>query len=116
MTDEKPAITRNLKKYKRSPDFATIYINNVNFAFTPIDIQMICARTVASMDKENDYVEEIANIVMTPQHALGVLEALTIHIARYEEKHGKIKIPENLEHSQSTKEQQFLGSASKKNK
>lgn len=115
MAGEKPT-TRNLKKYKRSPDFTPLYVNNVNFAFTPIDIQMMCSRTVASMDTESDYVEEIATIIMTPQHAVGVLESLAIHIARYEAAHGKIIIPENLQSLPPTKEQQVLASAARRKK
>ncbi len=107
----------DLKKYKRSPNFAAIFTNNVNFAFSPIDIQMICSRTVASMDKTVEEVEEVATIIMTPQHAKAVLYALRGNLLAYEEKHGEIQMPSDAQLPPiETKEQQVLASASRRKK
>lgn len=114
MADEITEEDFNLKKYKRSPNFITVYTNNVNFAFSPIDVQMICSRTVASMDTEIDAVEEVANLIMTPQHAKAVALALQHNINTYEAKHGEIKMPENPQ--MPTKEQQVLASAARRKK
>jgi hypothetical protein len=116
MIDEKSTTKHNLKEYKRSSNFTIIYTNNVNFAFTPIDIHMICSRTVASMDKKDESIEELATLIMTPQHAKAVLQAFANHIQEYEKAHGEIKMSENKLPQQPTKEELILGSASRRKK
>ncbi len=116
MTDEMLEEETALGKYKRSPNFTVIFTNNVNFAYTPVDIQMVCSRTMASMDKNVKDIEEIATIIMTPQHAKAVLDALQGNIRAYEKVHGEIKMPIIANSTQPIKEQQVLASASRKNK
>jgi hypothetical protein len=103
----------DLKRYKRSPNFTIIYTNNVNFAFTGVDVQMICSRTIASMDENTEAVEEVATIIMTPQHAKAVLHALQGNLQTYESNYGEIKMPQV---EPQTKEQQILASASRRKK
>jgi hypothetical protein len=117
MTDKVTNEEFDLKQYKRSPNFTAIFTNNVNFAFSPIDVQMICSRTVASMDKDVEAVEEVTTIIMTPQHAKAVLYALQGNLQAYEEKHGEIKMPNDAQLPQlETKEQQVLASAARRKK
>ncbi len=77
---------------------------------------MICSRTIASMDENVTDIEEIATIIMTPQHAKAVLNALQGNIRAYEEVHGEIKMPIIAISTQPTKEQQVLASASRRKK
>ena len=116
MTNETPKDTFDLRKYKRTPNFTTIYTNNVNFAFTPVDIQMICSTTTASMDENIEAVEEVATIIMTPQQAKAVLGAFLFHVQRYEEAHGEIIMPKDKQPALSTKKQQVLASAARPKK
>jgi hypothetical protein len=101
-------------KYKREPGFVAVYVNNVNFAFSPVDIQMVCGRLEATMDDTQNYINEVVSVIMTPYHAKQVLQAFQKSIEDYEDKHGEIQQPK-IEQP-PTKEQIVLGSASRRSK
>jgi hypothetical protein len=102
--------------HKRTPNFASYYVNSVNFAFTPFDIQMVCGRIEATMEEGNEETDEIVTIILNPKHAKLILRAFEQSLKGYEEKNGEIIIPDVESPKSPTKETQVLASASRRKK
>jgi hypothetical protein len=104
------------KAHKRTSDFAAYYVNSVNFAFTPFDIQMVCGRIEATMEEGNEETDEIVTIIMNPMHAKLILKAFSASLQAYEDKNGEIAIPMGNQPESPTKEQKVLASAARRKK
>lgn len=113
---DKEQIELNPSDVRRASDFVSLYINNTRFGYTNWDIQMICGRVTATTDTTQNPVEEIAVIAMSPQHAKAVLKALESNIKIYEDEHGEIKMSEEKQSAQPTKEQQIPASVARRKK
>lgn len=83
----------NQFKAKRADNFADIYTNNTQFGYTKYDFMMICRRVTLSNDPNNNLLQEVACVSMSPEHAKAVLEALKESIKGYEDDHGTIPTP-----------------------
>jgi hypothetical protein len=93
-TEEKETLKIEETQIVRSEDFVNLYINNTRFGYSKFDIQMICARSTVSLDLSQSKIEEMAVIIMSPQHAKAMLIAMENNIRVYEAQHGEIKLPE----------------------
>jgi hypothetical protein len=79
----------------RRDDAFNAYINNTQFAYTKWDVQMVCGVITVSKDKGHQFAEEVGVIVMSPEHAKAVSEALIKNIEAYEAEHGEITVPKD---------------------
>jgi len=84
---EKPTATVNRT---RSDRYATIYTNNVQVSISLYDVRLLLNDVVSATQSRID-VEEQAAIVMSPEHARDVSEALRRALAQYEERFGPIR-------------------------
>ncbi len=75
---------------KRSSDFVTQYINNTQFGYSNWDVQMACGRVEISRDGEHNYIDEVVLLIMTPEHAKAMLNALKANLEGFEKEHGEI--------------------------
>ena len=68
-----------------------IYANQIQVGFTPWDIQMMF-RNVYIVDTGKTTIENVATIIMSPQHAKVMTQILIQHIMDYERQHGVITL------------------------
>jgi hypothetical protein len=83
----KPTATVNRT---RSDRYATIYTNNVQVGISLYDVRLLL-NDVVSASKSRINVEEQAAIVMSPEQARDVSEALKHALAQYEDRFGPIR-------------------------
>jgi hypothetical protein len=74
----------------RSDRYATIYTNNVQVGISLYDVRLFL-NDVVSASKGRIDVEEQAVVVMSPEQARDVSEALNRALAQYEERFGPIR-------------------------
>ena len=67
-----------------------IYSNFVLIAHSPSEFILDFARMLPGLPKAKVY----ARIVMTPQHTKLLFNALEENIRKYEDRHGKVKLPQ----------------------
>lgn len=68
-----------------------LYANQVNFANTPWDIQMIFGHLRATKVGEA-VIEELATVVMSPVHAKIMAQIMRTQVERYEAQFGEINL------------------------
>ena len=85
MTPEKPAFQVELPEDQG----AGVYANLVMIAHSPSEFILDFARQMPGLPK----ARVVSRIIMTPQHAKLLLEALQANIKKYEERFGTIRIP-----------------------
>jgi hypothetical protein len=71
----------------------TYYASGVAFSVSPFDITLIISGRQGPAPKD---VIPIAQVVLSPQHALVVSRLLTREVDRYEQTIGKIELPPRL--------------------
>lgn len=90
--------THESKRFVRTSDFKSLYLNNINFGFTRFDFQMVLG--LVEISKAENYeavVHETANVKMTPGYAKALVVDLAAALASYETKYGEIALPPVLE-------------------
>jgi hypothetical protein len=80
---------------RRSPDFRTIYTNNVRFSITPFDFSFIL-NEITENERGEIYSDQKARITMTPLQAKIFAFVLTQNVKNFEKQFGDIHVPENL--------------------
>ncbi len=77
-------------KRTRSERYASFYVNQMELGFTNWDIQF----SLAQVHGRNDSLvaEELATVLMSPQHAKAVIIPFINTIMQYEAKHGVIQV------------------------
>lgn len=78
----KPSVT------VRTPEYKVIYTNAASTAMSPWDLSI----TVGQVSNEST-INEIATIVMSPQHAKVLLRHWAANVERYEQIFGEISDP-----------------------
>lgn len=91
--EPKPAIERVFHE-----KFARLYSNSVQMGLTPWDIQFTFGEVAGKDEEKNQIIiAELAKVTMSPQHAKAFLVVFTKHLKRWEEEHGTIGVPADLE-------------------
>ncbi len=85
MNPEKPALQVELPEDQG----AGVYANLVMIAHSPSEFILDFARQMPGLPK----ARVVSRIIMTPQHAKLLLQALEANIKKYEERFGTIKVP-----------------------
>ena len=106
--------TKDIKEFKKSLNFVSIYTNNTLWGYSKFDFQMVCGRAEISRDAEHQVTTETAVILMSPEHAKLVLADLAKMILNYEKDYGEIVIHQNKKLIPPTKEQEVLASAARR--
>ena len=91
-TESKTETFQNLERreVRKSPDFTTLYVNSTNFGHTKFDFQIAFGRSNISRDKNSEYVEELAVVVMTPEYAKALYNDFGNVLENYEKLFGEI--------------------------
>ncbi|MGO9517371.1 MAG: DUF3467 domain-containing protein [Candidatus Korobacteraceae bacterium] len=87
----------------RSEKFISVYSNNTILDTTPWDFKFAFGVWVKPEPGKLPQVENLVEVVMSPQHAKALLGVLTTHIQNYETHVGEIKLPQAVEPSAETK-------------
>lgn len=74
----------------QSPEFRTVYVNNVMAGMGPWDIQMLFGRI-----SENK-IEQQVNVVISPQWAKALASVLARVVNDYEAQFGTISVPADI--------------------
>jgi hypothetical protein len=82
----------------QSEKFTSIYSNTTNLEVTPWDFKFIFGRLVKPAEGNVPKIENLTEVIMSPQHAKALFALLNNHIQEYEKQVGEIKLPqpENL--------------------
>ena len=94
-TTNNPEITLNSEKaenIKRSENFVSLYVNNVQFGYTRFDFQIMLGKVEISRDENFRHIQEAAVVTMTPEYAKAFLTDFTKVLNEYEKSHGEIHI------------------------
>jgi hypothetical protein len=91
---EKAPVQQLLPESVRSDKFVSFYSNNTFLDVTPWDFKFIFgsfqkSETPGKMPR----VENMVEIIMSPQHAKALLGVLNHHVQEYEKQIGEIKLP-----------------------
>lgn len=89
-SDAPETINANELTRFRSPDFLTLYVNQVQMATTPWDIQLVFA-SLQVTGSTQAVLEEKAALIMSPIHAKTMARILTTQVQAYEEQFGMIQ-------------------------
>jgi len=98
MSNEQPKeqeepIKKNQTVITNSDNHLTLYVNHSLLGMSPWDIQMMFSILEAGMSG-NSQVNQVATIVMSPQHAKAFHQALTKNLEVYEKEFGVITVPD----------------------
>jgi hypothetical protein len=80
------------KTFKRSDNFASLYVNSTVFGFTRWDFQMMMGHVEVSRDASIKDAKEVAVITMTPAYAKALLIDFAKVMDEFESKHGAIDV------------------------
>jgi hypothetical protein len=92
---EKKHLLKDLQHHK-AQDFYSIYTNTAGFGVGFYDFQIIFGRIVSGHSKDENvepYIEDIAGVTMSWEHAKALATSLSKVIDSYELDHGKIRQP-----------------------
>jgi hypothetical protein len=78
------------REFRKSPDFASLYVNSTTFGHTKFDFQIVFGRTDVSRDKNSEYTEELAVVAMTPEYAKALFLDFGKVLENYEKEYGEI--------------------------
>ena len=79
----------------KTPDFRSIYSNNVAFAISAFDVSLIFGE-IAGNEEGKLHVEQMIRVTMSPQHAKVLALIMMENIKTYETTVGPITIPTQL--------------------
>jgi hypothetical protein len=88
-------ITVNVPVTRRSPDYRSIYVNNVKFGITAFEFSIIFAE-IAETPEAQLYIDQKAKIIMSPVHAKLFADVLLANIKNFEAQFGEIKLPPGI--------------------
>jgi hypothetical protein len=76
------------------PHYTAFYTNNISYAISAVDLVLIFGEIVNT--GKSVHIEQRARVTMTLVQAKILRDMLTQNIARFEEKFGKVTIPEEM--------------------
>ena len=92
--------------YVKTPDFRSIYSNNVVFTAALFDFSMIFGEVIEkeqiSQTTGNVTVEQKVKIIMSPLHAKLFLQVAARQLRAYEQRFGEIKSPAGMFATENT--------------
>lgn len=77
-------------KFLRTPEYKTVYTNFVRGGATAYDIQITFGQLVNTVP-EDQTVQELVTVIMSPGESKALLRALTTTIQLYEKQYGEIR-------------------------
>jgi hypothetical protein len=81
----------------RSERFVSVYSNSMNLEVTPWDFKLIVGVLLKGQKpNEPPKIENLVEVVMSPQHAKALLSILASNVQAYEKQVGEIKLPEQF--------------------
>jgi len=88
----KAELFKDLKrqKFRKSPNFVSLYVNSTNFGHTKFDFQIAFGQSDISRDENSEYIEELAIVTMTPEYAKALLMDFARVLQDYEKEFGEI--------------------------
>jgi len=89
MPDNMPQIAQ---AFTKSPDYKSVYSNNVNMTLTPFDFVFVFGENQGVKDNILS-VDLHARVTMSPQHAKVFAQVLAENVAKYEQTFGPIVTP-----------------------
>lgn len=95
MVDNSPVQQQQFETV-RSEKFMSVYSNNTLLDTTPWDFKLSFGVWVKPELGKLPKVENLVEVVMSPQHAKALLGVLSTHIHEYEKHIGEIKLPQPL--------------------
>ena len=82
-------------KRVRSPNHVSIYVNQSEFGITPWDVHIMLGK-IQGTTPEGFALEELATVIMSPQHAKAFMYALASNLQIWEDQFGSIQLPQQV--------------------
>lgn len=83
----------DVAKIERTGELPSLYVNSVESKVSFFDIQLVLGFTEEIRPDQSVLVKNLVTIVMSPQHAKALREALIVNIEAYERAFGVIQMP-----------------------
>jgi hypothetical protein len=77
-------------------DIPVIYANSIELGFSLYDVMLVLGQTIRQ-DKETSVVNQVARVMLSPQHAKVIARILAEKLAEYEQRFGPIPADPNAE-------------------
>jgi hypothetical protein len=90
MTSEENNAAQLHPQVVKSPDYRTIYVNNVRAGFSSVDMQLVFSRTIELSDN-SPAIEDLVTVVMTPEEGRVVADILLRTIAEFARVNGAVR-------------------------
>lgn len=78
------------REYRKSPNFVSLYVNSTSFGHTKFDFQIVFGQSDISRDKNSEFIEELAVVIMTPEYAKALYLDYGRIVENYEKEFGEI--------------------------
>ncbi len=88
------AATGQQMESSRSEKFTSVYSNSTILEVTPWDFRFIFGVLIKAPIGSAAKIENLTEVVMSPQHAKALLGVLGTNIQEYEKRVGEIKLPQ----------------------
>lgn len=98
-TSEKTNANKSPKRnviHIEADEFKDVYANSFNLETSLYDFKLLFGIIKRADDKEVEIEQQVA-VRMSPQHTKSVLRVLADNVKNYEDKFGKIVIPQHVE-------------------